>query len=81
VKIQKTSLTSDQELQLRKEAAASVEREMEVVHNPEVESWLNEIGQRFWPKKAPLNVVTCPPVLKTAPQTTLRLASWFVERG
>jgi beta-barrel assembly-enhancing protease len=44
VKIQKTSLTRDQELQLGKEAAAQVEREMEVVKNPEVEAWLNQIG-------------------------------------
>jgi Zn-dependent protease with chaperone function len=47
VKIQKTSLTRDQEIQLGKEAAAQVEREMEVVHNPEVEAWLNRIGQNL----------------------------------
>lgn len=47
VKIQKTSLTRDQEVQLGKDAAASVEREMEVVQNPEVERWLNQIGQRL----------------------------------
>jgi Zn-dependent protease with chaperone function len=47
VKIQKTSLTRDQELQLGKEAAAQVEREMEVVKNPEVEAWLNQIGQQL----------------------------------
>jgi beta-barrel assembly-enhancing protease len=45
VEVQKTSLTRDQELQLGKEAAAQVEREMEVVHNPEIEKWLNQIGQ------------------------------------
>ena len=44
VKIQKTSLTRDQELQLGKEAAAQVEREMEVIKNPDVEAWLNRIG-------------------------------------
>jgi Zn-dependent protease with chaperone function len=44
VKIQKTSLTRDQEIQLGKEAAAQVEREMEIVKNPEVERWLNQIG-------------------------------------
>ena len=44
VKIQKTSLTRDQELQIGKEAAAQVEREMEVVKSPEVEAWLNQIG-------------------------------------
>jgi Zn-dependent protease with chaperone function len=44
VKIQKTSLTRDQELQIGKEAAAQVEREMEVVKNPDVETWLNQIG-------------------------------------
>ncbi len=44
VKIQKTSLTRDQELQLGKEAAAQVEREMEVVKSADVEAWLNQIG-------------------------------------
>jgi Zn-dependent protease with chaperone function len=47
VKIQKTHLTTAQEIQLGKEAAADVERQMEVVQNREVESWLNEIGQRL----------------------------------
>src|SRR5258706_1571185 len=47
VKVQKTSLTVDQERQLGKEAAAQVEREMEVVRNPEIEGWLNQIGQRL----------------------------------
>lgn len=47
VKVQRTSLTRDQELQLGKEAATQVEREMEVVQNPEIESWLNQIGQRL----------------------------------
>src|SRR5215471_16224990 len=51
VKIQKTSLTRDQEFQLGKEAATQVEREMEVIQNPEVEYWLNQIGQRL--AKAP----------------------------
>src|SRR3954451_290455 len=45
VKAQKTSMTRDQELQLGKEAASQVEREMEVVKNPEIEGWLNLIGQ------------------------------------
>ncbi|MEO8052440.1 MAG: M48 family metallopeptidase [Acidobacteriota bacterium] len=47
VKIQRTSYTRDQEVQLGKEAAAQVEREMEVVKNPEVEDWLNQIGGRL----------------------------------
>lgn len=47
VKVQRTALTRDQELQLGKEAAAQVEREMEVVKNSEIESWLNQIGQRL----------------------------------
>ncbi len=45
VKVQKTSLTRDQEIQLGKQYAAQVEREMEVVHQPEIEHWLNQIGQ------------------------------------
>ena len=40
VQVQKTSLSRDQELQLGKQAASQVEREMEVVHNPEIEKWL-----------------------------------------
>jgi predicted Zn-dependent protease len=44
VKIQKSSLTRDQELQLGKEAAAQVEGEMEVVKSHEAEAWLNQIG-------------------------------------
>jgi beta-barrel assembly-enhancing protease len=47
VKVQKTSLTRDQEIELGREAAAQVEREMEVVKNPEIEAWLNQIGQRL----------------------------------
>src|SRR5205085_2299248 len=46
VKAQKTSMTRDQEVQLGKEAASQVEREMEVVNNPEIEGWLKQIGQQ-----------------------------------
>jgi len=45
VKIQKTSLSRDQEIQLGKEAAIQVEREQEIIHTPEIEHWLNQIGQ------------------------------------
>jgi beta-barrel assembly-enhancing protease len=45
VKVQKTSLSRDQEIQLGKQFAGQVEREMEVIHNPEIERWLNQIGQ------------------------------------
>jgi len=45
VEVQKTSLSRDQEIQIGKQFAAQVEREMEVVHNPELERWLNQIGQ------------------------------------
>lgn len=47
VKIQKTSLTREQEIQLGKEAAAEVERTMEVLKEPATEAWLNDIGQRL----------------------------------
>jgi beta-barrel assembly-enhancing protease len=47
VKVQKTSLSRDQELQIGKQAAAEVERTLEVVQNPEVEAWLNHIGQQL----------------------------------
>lgn len=51
VKIQRTSLSREQEMQLGREAAAAVEREMEVVKNRDIEGWLNQIGQRL--AKAP----------------------------
>src|SRR5262249_8565486 len=47
VKVEKTSLSRDQEIALGKQAAAEVEREMEVIKNPEIESWLNKIGQNL----------------------------------
>jgi beta-barrel assembly-enhancing protease len=47
VRVQGTSLTRDQEMQIGKQFASQVEREMEVVHNPEVEQWLNLIGQKL----------------------------------
>lgn len=47
VKVQRTSLSRDQEIQLGKQFAGQVEREMEVIHNPEIETWLNQIGQRL----------------------------------
>src|SRR5579871_6336790 len=47
VQIQKTSLSRDQELQVGKQFAGQVEREMEVVHNAEIEKWLNQIGQNL----------------------------------
>ena len=51
VKVQKTSLTRDQEIKIGKDAAAEVEHTMQVVHNPEIEAWLNQIGQQL--AKAP----------------------------
>ena len=45
VRVQSTSLTRDQELQIGKQFAGEVEREMEVIHNTEIEQWLNQIGQ------------------------------------
>ncbi|MGZ5178667.1 MAG: M48 family metalloprotease, partial [Burkholderiales bacterium] len=47
VKVQRTSLSRDQETQLGKQFAGQVEREMEVVRNPEIERWLNQIGQNL----------------------------------
>jgi Zn-dependent protease with chaperone function len=47
VKVQKTSMSRDQEIQIGKQAAADVERTMEVVKNAEVEAWLNKIGQQL----------------------------------
>jgi beta-barrel assembly-enhancing protease len=47
VKVQRTSLSRDQETQLGKQFAGQVEREMEVVHNAQVEKWLNQIGQNL----------------------------------
>jgi len=47
VKVQKSSASKDQEIDLGKQAAAEVERELEVIKNPEIEGWLNQIGQRL----------------------------------
>ena len=47
VKVQKASLSRDQEVQIGKQFAGQVEREMEVIHNPEIEKWLNQIGQNL----------------------------------
>lgn len=47
VSIQKTSMSRDQEIQIGKEAATQVEREMEVIQNADVEGWLNQIGQQL----------------------------------
>jgi predicted Zn-dependent protease len=44
VKIQKSSISKEQEIQIGKEAASEVERQMEVVKNAEIEAWLNRIG-------------------------------------
>ena len=42
-----SSMTRDQEIQVGKDAAAQVEREMEVIKNAEAEAWLNQIGQQL----------------------------------
>ena len=47
VRVQKTNLSRDQELQIGKQFAGQVEREVEVIHNPEIETWLNKIGQNL----------------------------------
>ena len=47
VKVQKTSMTRDQEIQIGKQAAADIERTLEVMKNGEVEAWLNQIGQQL----------------------------------
>ncbi len=47
VRVQRTSLSRDDELQMGKQFAGQVEREMEVIHNAEIESWLNQIGQNL----------------------------------
>ena len=48
VKIQNPrGVTQQQEIQLGKEAAAQVEKSMEVVKNPTVEAWLNRIGGKL----------------------------------
>ncbi|HEV2485599.1 MAG TPA: M48 family metallopeptidase [Terracidiphilus sp.] len=47
VRVQNTSLSRDQEIEIGKQYASQVEREVEVIHNPEVEQWLNQIGQNL----------------------------------
>ena len=45
VKIQKSSIPRDKEIELGKQAAAEIEREIELVRNRDVEAWLNRIGE------------------------------------
>jgi predicted Zn-dependent protease len=47
VKVKKSSIPMAQEIQLGKEAAAEVERQMEVVKNAQIEGWLNRIGAQL----------------------------------
>ncbi len=47
VKVQKTSMSRDQEIGLGKQAAGEVERQLEVIKNQEIEGWLNKIGQKL----------------------------------
>lgn len=47
VKVQKSSISREQEIALGKQAAEQVMREMEVVNNPQIEGWLNQIGQKL----------------------------------
>jgi Zn-dependent protease with chaperone function len=47
VKVQKSSISMAQEIQLGKEAAAEIERQMEVVQNAQIEAWLNRIGAQL----------------------------------
>lgn len=47
VRVQRTSLSREQETEIGRQFATQVVREMEVVHNPEIESWLNQIGQKL----------------------------------
>ena len=44
VKIQKSSIPRDKEIELGKQAAGQIEREIELVRNQEAEGWLNRIG-------------------------------------
>ena len=46
VSVQKTSMSRDQEIQVGKEAAAQVEREMEVIKNAEAEAWLSRAAAK-----------------------------------
>ena len=47
IRIQNSSISREQEIQLGKQAAADVERQMEVVKNAEIEAWLNRIGAQL----------------------------------
>jgi predicted Zn-dependent protease len=47
VRAHKTNLTREQEIHLGQQAAANAERTMRLVHSPEVEDWLNQVGKRL----------------------------------
>src|SRR5258708_19958204 len=47
VNVQRTSMTRDQEIKIGKDAAAQVEREMEVIKTPDAQASLNQIGHQF----------------------------------
>lgn len=47
VKVQKTNLTRDEEIQLGERVASSEERKLKLVHNSELERWLSQVGAKL----------------------------------
>jgi predicted Zn-dependent protease len=58
VRIQNTPLTRDQELQIGKQFAGQVEREMEVIHNAEIEQWLTRLAKAWRGHRKPMPIRT-----------------------
>lgn len=47
VRVQKTSLSRAQEIEIGQQFSKQVEREMDVIHNAKIEAWLNQIGDKL----------------------------------
>ncbi len=47
VRVQKSNLTRDEEIRLGEQAAARTDRKVTVLHNTEVEEWLNKMGTKL----------------------------------
>jgi beta-barrel assembly-enhancing protease len=47
VRVQKTNLTRNEEIELGEKAAAKAEEKLKLVHNTDVEQWLSQVGARL----------------------------------
>jgi beta-barrel assembly-enhancing protease len=47
VRVQKTGLTRDEEVQLGERAAAKAEEKLKLIHSADVEQWLSQVGEKL----------------------------------